>query len=332
MRLFFDLTGYDDAHQEVWHRRLAQIARAGATDVALVDDPDDADYILETTGRQSFLGGRVFTVSPDSHYHQRPETTFGWDTGDFPTGRLPGLYCSLDRALFDPRRHRGFCYPLRYNSHIEAFSLEEADRLFGFCGSPSSALRYRLFAELAPFAADQTALLQKTTGVWTNLFGTPDAEAWKFYADILRRSRFFLCPRGNGLSSIRLFETMEAARVPVILSDGLVLPVCVDWSRCAIIHPENDLPGLAAHLRARESEWPQLARNARAEWEKNFGDAHLLCTVARELRAIVAARVEPEGGRRFPGLPGVARRYAWTRFKSVVRFGQRTLRRGAATA
>lgn len=327
MRLFFDLTGYDATHREIWTHRLARLAPGGAPDVTLVDEPDDADYIVETTGRQSFIGGRVFTVSPESHYHRRPETTFVWDSGDFPTGRLPGLYCSLDRALFHPQRHRGFCYPLRYNPHIRPFPLEEADRLFGFCGSPSSALRHRLFAELAPFAANGMALLKNTTGLWGRLFNSPDADGWKLYADVLRRCRFFLCPRGNGLSSIRLFETMEAARVPVILSDGLVLPQCVDWSRCAIIYPEKNSGALPSYLRSREPEWKSLAQNARAEWEKNFSDANLLRRVATELRAIVEARARPERNDAFRNLPRIVPRYVWSSFKSLVRHGQRTLKR-----
>ena len=34
------------------------------------------------------------------------------------------------------------------------------------------------------------------------------------------RSKFFLCPRGTGTSSIRLYETLSAGRVPVIALSG----------------------------------------------------------------------------------------------------------------
>lgn len=326
MRIHFDLTGYDDAHREVWTGRLAELAPGAAPDVTLAASADEADVIVETTGRQSFIGGRVFTVAPESNYHRRPESTFVWDAGDFPTGRLPGLYCSLDDGLFDPARHRGFCYPLRYNRHIRAFPLDEADRLFGFCGSPSSPLRHRLFAEFASLAAEGTAVLQNTTGLWGSLFAE-ESDARKTYADALRRSKFFLCPRGNGRSSIRLFETMEAARVPVILSDGLVLPQCVNWSRCAIIYPERNLSALPRLLREREPEWRQMAGDARREWERNFSDATLLRRVATELRTIMASRSQPESTRRFGQLRRVAPRYIWTGCKSLVRHGQQAIKR-----
>lgn len=39
------------------------------------------------------------------------------------------------------------------------------------------------------------------------------------YCELMRRSKFTLCPRGNGLSSIRLTESIYAGSIPVLLDD-----------------------------------------------------------------------------------------------------------------
>ena len=44
---------------------------------------------------------------------------------------------------------------------------------------------------------------------------------YRRYAELTKASKFVLCPRGVGASTIRLFETMRMGRVPVILSAWL---------------------------------------------------------------------------------------------------------------
>lgn len=325
-RLYFELEHLDRYHRADWEDRLAGwLAGAGGT-VHRADRADDAGFIIEPTQDHSFIGGRVFTVAPDSHYHTRPESTFAWDQGDQPTGRLPGLFCSLSRRLADPARHRGFCYPLRMNRLVRECPQADAKHLFGFSGNVTSPLRARLFAALADEARAGRALLRETASLFLRIY-SPETDVERArYVDDLRLCRFILCPRGNGLSSIRLFETLEAGRVPVILSDALLLPACVDWSACAIIVPEQDLARLPALLAARERDWPVLARNARAEWERCFGDRTLLPTLVAELRGITAARRRPEPAQRFffpfRALPD----YALVRAKALVRRLQRLRR------
>ncbi len=74
------------------------------------------------------------------------------------------------------------------------------------------------------------------------------------YARTLSSSQFVLCPRGIGTSSIQLYETLEAGRVPVIISDQWVPPAETDW-RFAIQVEErrtSSIPGLLNSL-ANES-------------------------------------------------------------------------------
>jgi hypothetical protein len=52
----------------------------------------------------------------------------------------------------------------------------------------------------------------------------------------LRRSSFGLVPRGHGVYSFRLTEVMLAGAVPVILSNGWVLPFSefLDWDSFSV--------------------------------------------------------------------------------------------------
>src|SRR5262249_2799424 len=71
----------------------------------------------------------------------------------------------------------------------------------------------------------------------------------KTYVDLMRRSKFVLCPRGFGASSIRVFEAMCLGRVPVIISDQWQEPPGVPWSDCSIVVPESEvshIPNLLA--------------------------------------------------------------------------------------
>jgi hypothetical protein len=134
-------------------------------------------------------------------------------------------------------------------------------------------------------------LLTNQNGPWGSMFDRSGMAVKKEYADALRRCRFFLCPRGNGVGSVRLFETMKAARVPVILSDDFVMPAGVDWETCSIRVPERHLGNLPMILRERNGDWAETATNARKIWEENFSDERMLSRVAQLLRELMAQSV-----------------------------------------
>jgi hypothetical protein len=326
--LYFELDHLDSYHRADWEERLDNWTRGAAAVVQRVSSIDDAEFIIETSHAHSFAGGRVFTVDPRSHYRTHPENTFAWDQDDRPTGRLPGLFCSLSRRLASPMRHRGFCYPLRINCLVQECSPADAKFLFGFSGNVTSPLRARLFSELAGAAQKHQALLRKTESIFTRIYNSQtDVERARFVDD-LRQCRFILCPRGNGLSSIRLFEAMEAARVPVIISDAIVLPQCVDWSKCAIIVQERNIAQIPRLLVSHEADWPNLARNARSEWERCFGNNSMLPTLVLQLRSILSARHQPETNQKFISPFRTLPDYALVWAKGVARRLQ-TIRKGA---
>ena len=58
------------------------------------------------------------------------------------------------------------------------------------------------------------------------------------YQKILSRSRFSLCPRGTGVSTIRFWESLQAGAIPVLFADEMRLPGQFAWDSCVIRVPE----------------------------------------------------------------------------------------------
>lgn len=65
------------------------------------------------------------------------------------------------------------------------------------------------------------------------------------YRDVLQQSLFAATPRGDNRFSYRFTEVLSAGAIPVIHSDGWVLPFrreLIDWAEeCAVIIPENQV-------------------------------------------------------------------------------------------
>lgn len=69
---------------------------------------------------------------------------------------------------------------------------------------------------------------------------------------LMRDTKFALVPRGYGLHSYRLWESLHAGAVPVVIADGWVLPFedDIDWESCAVLVREDEIAGLPDRLRA----------------------------------------------------------------------------------
>jgi hypothetical protein len=82
------------------------------------------------------------------------------------------------------------------------------------------------------------------------------------YQDILVRSRFALCPRGTGASTIRFWESLQAGAVPVLIADAMRLPDSFDWDKCIIKIKESDLNTIPTIL---DSISPEQELNMRSQ-------------------------------------------------------------------
>ncbi len=285
IRLYFNTSGDRFWNRQEWFGMLDRLA-PHAQRATVVDREYDADLVVVT--RAPWKGwASLCPVAGRGILARKGEgpPAVAWDTCDYAVGVLPGLYASLPRAFFDPRRHRACSYPLTYNDRIHSFDLSDAEVLVTFHGSMTHPVRRAVVAGLAHH--DRCAV-EIQENAWGDVL-KPDGENMRrAYAESLRRSKFFLCPRGKGTGSIRLFETMRAGRVPVVLSDDYVfhgegLEDGPDWESFCLVVPEAEAATVHAMCERAEDRWKEMATRAREAWELYYSDEVLLDQVANDL-------------------------------------------------
>ena len=71
------------------------------------------------------------------------------------------------------------------------------------------------------------------------------------YQELMSRTTFALCPRGDALFSYRFSEALSFGAVPVVLADGWVLPFgdLIDWSGAVVVVPEASVDPVLTKLR-----------------------------------------------------------------------------------
>ncbi|HLX33023.1 MAG TPA: exostosin family protein [Gaiellaceae bacterium] len=262
-------------------RGLASRDRFGVHE--LVDAAGDADLILVVDLHQYPSDWSMRAVRDHALVRAYPERTFVYDERDLPRDLLPGVYVAMPRRRFDPRRQRAFGYP-RLVTNTRPAREKTPDLLFSFQGRRAGRVRGRVLALSHPRAIveDSSAL---------DFFGEPTAaieDARRRYLDVVGRSKFVLCPRGAGAASIRLFETLAAGRVPVVISDDWVPPAGIDWDTCSVRLRERDVTEVAARLEALEGEWEAMSAAARSVYDEWFAPDvwfHRVIELCAELRA-----------------------------------------------
>lgn len=246
------------------------------------NDADEADAIL-------FVENTQFDDVLFKSLAQHPLITshagkvFMYNEMDRPWDLLPGLYCCMPRKHYDKNRHRPFAYLSTPNPYIGDIHGSEMERrwLFSFMGSMSHACRRPIMR-----LKHADSFLQDTSdfNVWRSDSHQLEIRG-RAYANILGQSQFVLCPRGIGTSSIRLYETLEAGRVPVIISDHWTPPLETDWS-FAIQVEERRISGIPGLLKSLSSEADERGEAARAAWEHSYAQDTLFNTVGNALESL----------------------------------------------
>jgi hypothetical protein len=259
----------------------------------LVDDPATADLILFA----EIDAGRLCEDVLHHPYIRRYRAKcFMFSTDWRVVPFLPGVYTGIEKRYDLPRRVRAGFYPGCLINPLVKFEPADtgSDLLYSFMGDVTT---HPVRAELARLPHPPGAWID-TSGESQKVMwqGTAERrqEFWTRYADLLRRGKFALCPRGLAPSSIRLFEAMCMGRVPVILSDEWLRPIGPNWESFAIFIPERAAAAVPQILREREQDAAAMGLAARREWEQHFAPDLVFHRVIELCLEIQRARTLPE--------------------------------------
>ena len=246
-------------------------------------DPNEADAILFVENTQ-FDDLLFKTLLRHPLVEEHKDKVFMYNEVDRPWDVLPGLYCCMPNNKVNPDRHRAFAYLHTANPYIEDIHQQTIEKrwLYSFVGSMSNSCRRPIMR-----LRDDNGYVQDTSdfNVWNSHASELEIRG-RSYATVLGESHFVLCPRGIGTSSIRLFETMEAGRVPVIISDHWVPPSDVDWS-FAIKIEERRISSIPGYLKTLQNESEERAQAARKVWEQHYAPDTLFNTVGDLLDSLL---------------------------------------------
>jgi hypothetical protein len=282
-------SAYADSQPISAFREIARRDRFGVHH--LTDDPERADVILFVENSQYHYDAFFRVLRRHPWVREHPEKCFMYNEHDRPYCPLPGLYCSMPRRYFDRSRQRACDYVITHNPYIQETARDVAppDLLFSFVGRRNAPVRDRILELRHP-----AAHIQDTTHFDAYLQERNVGEEALNYAQVMRRSRFVLCPRGVGTGSQRLFETMQAGRVPVILSDEWVEPDGPCWEEISVRIPESQVASIPARLEDRDPHWAEMARAARAAWEEWFAPEVKFHRMVEGCLEILRSRRRPE--------------------------------------
>jgi hypothetical protein len=229
----------------------------------LVPDPEQADAVLFVENGQRD-DEAYLRLRRHPWVERFGDRAYMYNEFDFPYFVLPGLYASMPKRSFDSTSQVAFGYLFRPNEFVSAIASEgtKPDLLFSFAGARNHRVRHRVLALRHPRAHVEDT---HAFSIWKPVDAGEALRRKAAFAATMARSKFVLCPRGAGTSSFRIFETMEAGRVPVVIGDQWVEPLGPEW-RFAIRVRESDVGRIPEILESVEGEAEERGRAARHAW------------------------------------------------------------------
>ncbi|XP_065146547.1 exostosin-1b [Paramisgurnus dabryanus] len=106
------------------------------------------------------------------------------------------------------------------------------------------------------------------------------------YREMLHNSTFCLVPRGRRLGSFRFLEALQAACVPVMLSNGWELPFSevIDWNTAAVIGDERLLLQIPSTVRSiHQDKILALRQQTQFLWEAYFSSVEKIVFTTLEI-------------------------------------------------
>ncbi len=266
----------------------------------VTEDAENADLILFA----EFYGGGFHFEQLRRHplVRRAREKCFLFCSNAIVLPFLPGVYASLERPWASARTCGGFYLGIAQNE-FATFTPPSHDLpfLFSFVGSAANSAVRREVAQLS----HQRALMQDTAADFARLLrlelSSEERSAYhRRYADATKSSKFVLCPRGVGASTIRLYETMRMGRVPVIISDRWIAPDGPDWDAFSLRVAERDVGLIPRLLEEREEDAVAMGERAHAAWQDYFSEEAAFHRVVESCLTLRARRRLPEAIARWP--------------------------------
>tara|TARA_R110002096_G_scaffold68159_5_gene164779 strand:+ start:11293 stop:12276 length:984 start_codon:yes stop_codon:yes gene_type:complete len=251
----------------------------------IVDDPENADLILfaeHHPGNDPYFF-KVLKHPLVKKYRHR--VVLYTDT-DSPLPILPTLSPSIEKSYLNP----AFCLPAPYIArHCEnesvTFSNAKSNRkyLFSFLGASRTHPIRKKILKLAYSDCYLEDTSEKNS--WELTLDEKKIFESK-YANISKDSYFILCPRGIGVNSYRLYETMQMGLVPVIISDEWIPMHGPNWKEFSIQIMEKDIQKIPEILFKRKGDAINMGLMARENWERWFSKEvsfHHITNLAKSL-------------------------------------------------
>lgn len=198
---------------------------------------------------------------------------FVFSESDWPYPFLPGLYPSLTR-----RRPwaASWAYILPPAQAAADDAGDDRRYLFSFVGRAST---HKVRETVLCLDTPDTPCIDASAAGGR----FPGWDYRRSFDQLIRESRFVLCPRGIGASSIRVFEAMRAGRVPVIVSDAWLEPPVGDWTRFSLRIPEARVVDIPAVCRAYEGRAAEMGRAAREAYHTYFAPERFIDSVIAQM-------------------------------------------------
>ena len=278
-----------------FYRHLLHLEKISGEKIhQLTDDHKAADFIILTDANDDnhFRGLRVNPL-----LKQYPEKTFTIYEGDFPQRFVPGIFTSMPKSVFNFNRFLPGTYSYcqsRCGNTVDLLKSNQraGDIFFSFIGRNRHSIRNKLFK--LKFNRDDILIKDSSDFDYfkENAEGRNDSKLR--YLEVCLRSRFMLCPRCQGTSSIRLFEAMQMGIAPVIISDKWVRPEGPDWESFAIFVKEKDIPRLPEIVQQYDTSWRERGKLARENWEAWFQPKDEFNFIIANLARLKAQRIFSE--------------------------------------
>ena len=246
---------------------------------SLTSDPESADMILVGDVREEDWGTRVMNHDLINKY---PNKCFSLSDRDIPLILNHGIYtCGAKKSILSFGRVRTGSYTISYgdifrNPFIEnhVFSDQdylEKEYLLTFIGRNSNKIRNNIFNlkfERPDIYIEDSS---KKFDLWGRQKSGKKVERQKYY-NMLLRSKFSLCPRGVGTSSMRTFESMKLGVAPIIVSDNWRLPKGPMWKDFSIFIKEKNIRDLEKIAESHSDGYKEMGQKARKAFEAFFAD------------------------------------------------------------